>query len=716
MANKEIKYSLKVLDKLAQKAMGAFASKVRETDTKFDRLRRQSDRTSKAIQKGINSSNLTLKVFLANLASQAFTKFIGSVRGLAGALFENTQAIETTTTQFEVLTGSASKANDIIQELQEFSASTPFQFSGIAKAGAQLLGFGFQANEIKDRLREIGDVASAANTPIEEIALIFGQVAAAGKLTGERLLQFQERAVPIGPAIAKTLGIAESQVKQFVSEGKVSFDTFLTAFQSLSKEGGSAFEGMIKQSKTLGGIISTLKDNFTLTTQILGKTLLPAFKALGITLLSLIQGFNQSITSMNNSGEAGKKLIGIISDLITAAGFAGEAFTGLRVVFDFLRASLNIVFGLIIKAVDGFVKLGAVVGEFVGLDVSGLKALSNDLKDVQDAANATTESFVKSGIETTNSFGKSIDASNALNETLKKNFAEQQALANQPLSGPQALPGAPEPEAPAELTKEQQKQIEQLQKLEERLALMREEQNIARTEQELLFADERIERLQEQIGTEQALQVASEAEALKRQGKNAEASLLIEQKLYQSKRQLKMNELAFEKFAAGEQLKIVDDSLGQIAQATAVGGKRMFKITQAIQKAQAITSGILSVQRAYESAPYPFNIVNALAQAVIAAGNVQRISSASPPAFEQGGIVPGNSFSGDRVIARVNSGEAILNKPQQKRLLDLASGTGGSDSASREIVVHTEVTLDGDVVAKAVSRRVADGLELGATA
>ena len=45
------------------------------------------------------------------------------------------------------------------------------------------------------------------------------------------------------------------------------------------------------------------------------------------------------------------------------------------------------------------------------------------------------------------------------------------------------------------------------------------------------------------------------------------------------------------------------------------------------------------------------------------------------PKFAQGGIVPGSSFSGDNVIARVNSGEMILNDRQQANLLKIANGS-----------------------------------------
>ena len=77
-----------------------------------------------------------------------------------------------------------------------------------------------------------------------------------------------------------------------------------------------------------------------------------------------------------------------------------------------------------------------------------------------------------------------------------------------------------------------------------------------------------------------------------------------------------------------------------------------------------------------------------------------------PPAFATGGIVGGNSYTGDNVIARVNSGERILTQAQSKALensiASLGSGGGGVsmnvkiiNNASDEVRAQSQLDMDG---------------------
>lgn len=64
---------------------------------------------------------------------------------------------------------------------------------------------------------------------------------------------------------------------------------------------------------------------------------------------------------------------------------------------------------------------------------------------------------------------------------------------------------------------------------------------------------------------------------------------------------------------------------------------------------------------------------------------------AAVPKFADGGIIGGNSFIGDNMIARVNSGEMILNNRQQRNLFNLLDGKGGTSvNAGGEVKLGIE--------------------------
>lgn len=82
--------------------------------------------------------------------------------------------------------------------------------------------------------------------------------------------------------------------------------------------------------------------------------------------------------------------------------------------------------------------------------------------------------------------------------------------------------------------------------------------------------------------------------------------------------------------------------------------------------------------------------------------------------FATGGVVPGNSFSGDNVLARVNSGEMILNRAQQARLFDIAEGNtepGGAGGAVINQMINVQNGSDLTAITQAIKRGTVDALE-----
>ena len=75
--------------------------------------------------------------------------------------------------------------------------------------------------------------------------------------------------------------------------------------------------------------------------------------------------------------------------------------------------------------------------------------------------------------------------------------------------------------------------------------------------------------------------------------------------------------------------------------------------------------------------------------------------------FADGGIVGGNSLSGDKLTANVNSGEMILNQGQQKQLFDIANGKSSSSNILDAINSLGERIQNMTIVVQADGREIA---------
>lgn len=107
------------------------------------------------------------------------------------------------------------------------------------------------------------------------------------------------------------------------------------------------------------------------------------------------------------------------------------------------------------------------------------------------------------------------------------------------------------------------------------------------------------------------------------------------------------------------------DNMGAWALSSAANIAQMIVQLQALATAQGVASAF--------SAPWPAS----LAAVATVLTTVASIFS-SLPQFAEGGIIGGSSYFGDRLLARVNSGEMILNQKQQRRLYDLTTSDGGA--------------------------------------
>lgn len=674
----------------------------------------------------VKQSSSAFGSFVGNVAAIGFTKLVGSLTSLVSSSVSVTREVETLRTQFEVLTGSVGLANKAVQDLQQFAANTPFQFKDLAQATQRLLSFGFTLEQAQENLTDLGDVAAASGANINELALIFGQVNAAGKLTGERLLQFQERAIPIGPALAKTLGVTESAVRDLVSQGKVDFATFERAFKSLNDTGEFAFEGMIKRSRTLDGRISTLKDNFELLQANIGAKLGPALKALVSTVTIFIQRIQQT-TQFNGFLETlSAKIPDAIQLAINSFSFLINTIFNVQKVFNLVQSGLATVLSAITSGVAKFLDTVATIAEFAGLD-----KLAQSTKNLADQSNLASSAFSIASDDFAQS-AADIDASQqVVNDAIEEGrkiitaaYSEELQAAEAQANGTieaerqkvEQLKGLTQEELD-ELEKKRKarlKLIEDIKLAEEELRISEEANRLFTQEQEQIFTDAKLVALQDYFTREQEATIQAKINATtseeEKQKLILDAQIKGQQARLSSMQKAKDDEKRLNEQQNRILLQSTSNLFNALADASKFGGERLFKITKAFTLAETVVNTVLAIQRAAAALPYPANIPGIAAETVRGAVNVAKIN-ATNPSFEQGGIVPGSSFTGDNIQANVNSGEMILNRQQQSRLFSIANGL--NNNAGQTFQANVIVELDNEVVGRATSKWVANGGQLG---
>jgi tape measure domain-containing protein len=220
-------------------------------------------------------------------ASSKVNTLTGTIKKLAAAfaliktaqfIFVNAADIETQRKSLEVLTGSLSKTNEIIKELQDFGAVTPFKSSELIEQTKRLKAFGFETNELVDTTKRLADVAGATGADLQGIATAFGQIRAKGKLQQEENLQLLERGVDITTELKNITGLQGEAFEKAQRQGKIGADLVNQALINLTNEGGAFFKGASSQATTLNGKLSTLIDSTESLARTIGEQLSPAIK------------------------------------------------------------------------------------------------------------------------------------------------------------------------------------------------------------------------------------------------------------------------------------------------------------------------------------------------------------------------------------------------------------------------------------------------------
>lgn len=197
---------------------------------------------------------------------------------------------------FGTMLGSKEKADQLTKDLIEFAAITPFGMKDAANAAKQLLAYGSSAESVKNELKMLGDVAAGTSQPIGDLVYLYGTLRTQGRAYMMDIRQFAGRGIPIYKELATVLGVAEGQVNDLVSAGKVGFAEIEKAFENMTAA-GSMFGGLMEaQSKTIQGELERLGDAWDVMLNNIGRESEGSISTVIAVLSGMVENYEKVIT------------------------------------------------------------------------------------------------------------------------------------------------------------------------------------------------------------------------------------------------------------------------------------------------------------------------------------------------------------------------------------------------------------------------------------
>ena len=178
------------------------------------------------------------------------------------AAIEARSRIEQLEVSFSTLLGSQAQANALLQEIREYGTVTPYDTEGLAQAARLMLSYGMATNKVMPTLRMLGDISMGDKEKLQSLTLAFSQMSASGRVCKEDLNQMVNAGFNPLQIISEETGESIGELNDKVSAGKISVNQIEQAFISATSEGGK-FHGMVdNMSNTLSGKIAQMSDGW----------------------------------------------------------------------------------------------------------------------------------------------------------------------------------------------------------------------------------------------------------------------------------------------------------------------------------------------------------------------------------------------------------------------------------------------------------------------
>lgn len=362
--NSDVKAMRKSLDSIDSK-------NVRRVGDDLETVSKQSKKATSGMKGFADKCNKMTGALSAIAAVQLGSVFTGMAGGILNMGIASVQAaaqMRQYEIAFQTMLKSAEAGTQMLRDLQQFAAETPFDVPGVVSAGQQLMAFGFKAEEIIPMLTNLGDAASGLGLGTEgvsRLAYALGQMQTSGKLNAQDMMQLTSAGISAWDMLAQAAGKTVAEMKDLCSKGAIDSKA---AVQTIVAGMNEQFGGMMgKTSDEVAGLLANIEETAGNTSAAVGKYLTEAFNIKGI-LKDVSDRLGEFQQKMQTATEQGKSLRDVIKECVPAPVIAaiGAFAAVLAVVSVAAVATLGAVLGL----TAGIVAIGAAIGAVAALVVT----------------------------------------------------------------------------------------------------------------------------------------------------------------------------------------------------------------------------------------------------------------------------------------------------------------------------------------------------------
>lgn len=241
-------------------------------DKSFTATQVDSSRLGDAMEKNMAKASLSM-----DNAGKSAKRLENSVSGigsklkmLAGAFigFETVKTgisafaeREKLQTDIGTLLGDDAAGKQFSDYITQFAKATPYGISELSGLAKGLIQYNVSLDDTKMYMQQLGDIAMGDKQKMASLGVVLGQVASAGKLQGQDLMQFINAGFNPLTVLSEMTGKTMAQLRDDMSQGAISFEMVSAALKKATSDGGRFYKGMEKGSKTLSGLWSTAMDN-----------------------------------------------------------------------------------------------------------------------------------------------------------------------------------------------------------------------------------------------------------------------------------------------------------------------------------------------------------------------------------------------------------------------------------------------------------------------